>query len=427
MARNLLTARAVQAARDGDHSDGDGLMLRVNGDRASWVYRFTSPSGKRREQGLGVAVRNNITEAGKSLTVARELAERSRGLLRDRIDPIDHDRAEREKAKREEEAKKVAEQAERHTLARVARAYHERHVEPVRSAKHSMGWINALEQHVPPAIWHAPIDSIAPVTLFDFFVSIRRSKAEVGKRIAQRLRKIFSDAEFRGWVKGNAAAAAMDQLRGLDFGHKAESFAALPFAEVPAFMRELRTREAIAAQALLFGVYTWARTGEIIGAKWDEFNDLDGGDPRWIIPATRMKMDRPHTVPLVPQAVAILREMVALGSTYVFPSPESVGTDAPKPLSNMGMLTLLRRMDADRRTTVHGLCRQSSSTWANELGIARPDVIEAALAHGEANQVRAAYNKAQYMAERRALLLAWADYVDGHAVASNVIPLQRAA
>jgi hypothetical protein len=84
-------------------------------------------------------------------------------------------------------------------------------------------------------------------------------------------------------------------------------------------------------------------------------------------------------------------------------------------------------MDADRRTTVHGLCRQSSSTWANELGIARPDVIEAALAHGEANQVRAAYNKAQYMAERRGLLAAWADYVDGRAVASNVIPMQRAA
>jgi integrase len=376
---------------------------------------------------LGAAVRNNVTEAGKSLTVARDLAERSRGLLRDRIDPIDHDRAERERAKLKAEAAKQAEQAERHTLARVARAYHERHVEPVRSAKHSMGWINALEQHVPAAIWHAPIDSIAPVALFDFFVSIRRERAEVGKRIAQRLRKIFSDAEFRGWVKGNAAAAAMDQLRGLDFGHKAESFAALPFAEVPAFMRELRTRDAIAAKALLFGVYTWARTGEIIGATWDEFQDLEGSDPRWIIPATRMKMDRPHTVPLVPQAVAILREMVTLGSMYVFPSPDSIGTDAPKPLSNMGMLTLLRRMDADRRTTVHGLCRQSSSTWANELGIARPDVIEAALAHGEANQVRAAYNKAQYLAERRTLLHAWADYVDGRVVATNVIPMQRAA
>jgi hypothetical protein len=93
MPRNLLSARQVQTAGDGDHADGDGLMLRVKGGRASWVFRFTSPSGKRREQGLGVAVRNNVTEAGKSLTVARDLAERSRGLLRDRIDPIDHDRA----------------------------------------------------------------------------------------------------------------------------------------------------------------------------------------------------------------------------------------------------------------------------------------------------------------------------------------------
>jgi len=163
---------------------------------------------------------------------------------------------------------------------------------------------------VPAEIRHAPIDSIVPVALFDFFVSIRRERAEVDKRIAQRLREIFSDAEFRGWCRGNAAAAAIDQLRGLEFGHKAKSFAALPFAEVPAFISEIRQRDAIAGKALLFGVYTWARTGEIIGATWDEFHDLAGSDPRWIIPATRMKMDRPHTVPLVPPAVAILREMV---------------------------------------------------------------------------------------------------------------------
>ena len=83
-----------------------------------------------------------------------------------------------------------------------------------------------------------------------------------------------------------------------------------------------------------------------------------------------MKSGREHTVPLSPQAVAILLEMQALGSVYVFPSPESVGTETHAPLSNMAMLTLLRRMDSDKRTTVHGLCRQSASTWANEKGIA---------------------------------------------------------
>ena len=134
MPRNLLTARRVHVAAAGDHSDGDGLMLRVNGTRASWVFRSTAPSGKRREQGLGAAVRNNITEAGKSVTAARDAAEKSRKLLRDGVDPIEHGRDQRQAERRKAEAKKAELQAERHTLARVARAYHERVIEPTRTA-----------------------------------------------------------------------------------------------------------------------------------------------------------------------------------------------------------------------------------------------------------------------------------------------------
>ena len=427
MARNLLTARQVQTARDGKHSDGDGLELRVSGGRASWVFRFVAPAGKRREQGLGVCHRNNITEAGKSLTTARDEAERSRKLLREGVDPIEHAQVTRDKAKAEADAQKREAQAERHTLARVARAYHERAVEPHRTAKCSAGWIGALERHVPPAIWQAPIDSITGPQLFDLFLALRTSHAEVGRRVAQRLCRVFGDAVFRGVATANVAAAAAERLRELDLKREAKSFAALPFREVPGFVGELRTREAVAAKALLFGVYTWARTGEIIGATWSEIHDLDGSDPRWVIPAARMKARREHVVPLSAPAVAVLRSVRDLGSPYLFPSPESIGKATPAPLSNMAMLTLLRRMDRDKRTTVHGLCRQSASTWANECGIARPDVIEAALAHGEANEVRKAYNKATYMAERRALLAAWGDFVDGKAPASNVVPFAAKA
>ena len=215
MARNLLTARSVQTAKIGDHADGDGLMLRVSSSGASWVFRYTAATGKRREQGLGAAARNNITDAGKSLTVARELAERSRGLLRQRIDPIDHDRAERERAKAEEEAKKVAAQAERHTLARVARAYHERVIEPSRTAKHGAQWISSLENHVPEKLWHAPIDSITAPALLDFYTELFGKVPETASRIVQRLRSIFGDAEFRGWCAGNPADAAARKLREL--------------------------------------------------------------------------------------------------------------------------------------------------------------------------------------------------------------------
>jgi integrase len=203
---------------------------------------------------------------------------------------------------------------------------------------------------------------------------------------------------------------------------------ALPYSELPAFIAELAKREAVAALALRFAVLTAARTGEVIGATWSEIHGLDGKDPRWIIPAERMKMAREHTVPLSPQAVAILRQAADYGSkSYVFPSPDSIGTDNPLQMSNMAMLTLLRRLDADKRTTVHGLARGSFSTWGNEHAHARADVIEACLAHQERNAIRRAYNHASYLAERRELLQRWADYCDGKEPASNVVPMLKVA
>lgn len=422
MARNLLTARQVQTAADGEHSDGDGLRLQVARGRASWVFRFTAPDGRRREMGLGAAVRNNITEAGKSLTVAREEAEKARKLLRDRTDPIDHARRLREQAKRDAEAAKLAAQAERLTLCRAARQYHEAIIEPARSTKHSADWINSLEQHVPPAIWNAPIDQITAPEFLDFFLRIRRSHRETGRRVVQRLCKVYADAEFRGRCRGNPAAAAASKLRENGIKREVISYAALPYTDVPAFMARLREQKGIAARALEFSVLTTARTGEVIGARWAEFS-LDAA--QWVVPANRMKGGEPHLVYLSPRAVEILRDMMPLKQAFVFPSRALDG----QPLSNMAMLTLLRRMDADKKTTVHGLCRASFSTWANETGVARSEVIEACLAHREGDRVRAAYNRAQFAAERRALLMAWSEFCAGEPVARKVIefPMSKAA
>jgi integrase len=442
MARNLLTARAVQTAGEGTHTDGDGLELRIaqGGARGSWAFRYTSPSQvavnkdgivqrtkrgeplmARREVGLGPVVRSNVAEAGKSLTVAREQAEGARKLIREGIDPIEAKKKQRAEAEAAERAKKFAAKAERATLARVARDYHERVIEPNRTTKHAAQWIASLETHVPARFWHTPIDTLTAPPLLDFFIDVRSRVPETASRIMQRLRAIFSDAEFRGLCKGNPADAAAKKIKELRLEHKRGQFAALPYAEVPAFMVELRKREAIAARALEFAVLTSARTGEVIGATWGEF-DLEGG--LWIVPAERMKGGEAHTVYLSPRAAEIVESMRELGSAFVFPTPE----DTQKPLSNMAMLTLLRRMDSDKRTTVHGLCRASFSTWANETGAARPDVIEACQAHREQDRVRRAYNRAQFAQERRALLHAWADYCAGLSpVASNVLPLVRAA
>lgn len=414
MARNRLTARQVQVAGDGDHSDGDGLLLRIKNGRGAWVFRFTAPDGRRREMGLGKLVRNSIAEAGKSLTAARDQADDARKLLRDGLDPIVARDRRREEARRALELRRVQARAERATLARVAREYHERVIEPSRTTKHAAQWIASLENHIPDRLWHAPIDAIEAPALLDCIADLQAKIPETASRIRQRLEAIFDDAEFRGLVSGNPARAIRRKLRETKRGRERGSFAALPYAKLPAFVRTLRRQEGIAARALEFALLTAARTGEVLGATWSEF-DLDAGV--WTVPAARMKGGERHVVYLTPRAVEIVRQMADIGGAYVFPSP----LNPARPLSNMAMLTLLRRLRVDGETTVHGLCRATFSTWAHETGAARPDVIEACLAHREADRVRAAYNRAQFMAERKALLAAWSEYCDGKAPAANVI------
>ncbi|HEY6356037.1 MAG TPA: site-specific integrase, partial [Burkholderiaceae bacterium] len=143
-------------------------------------------------------------------------------------------------------------------------------------------------------------------------------------------------------------------------------------------------------------------------ARWSEI-DMDA--KVWRIPAERMKARRPHDVPLSTQALAVLDHARGLDAELVFPSSVRGSDGQTRPLSNMAMLTALSRHGLRRRTTVHGLARATFSTWANERGIARPDVVEAALAHAEGDKTRAAYNRASFDDERRALLQAWGDYL----------------
>jgi hypothetical protein len=142
MAEKLLTARQVQAAAEGDHFDGGGLMLRVRGVSASWVLRYTAPSGRRREMGLGVVRRSNAKDAGESLTTARDGASRARMQLQAGVDPIEERQQQREAAKQVEAATKAQNTRKQLTLARAARDYHARVVEPRLSTKHSAQWIS---------------------------------------------------------------------------------------------------------------------------------------------------------------------------------------------------------------------------------------------------------------------------------------------
>lgn len=410
---HLLSVREVQTARDGDSSDGGGLVLRVGDRSATWVFRYTAVGGNRREMGLGTVHRANAAQAGESLTTARELAAKARLQLQQGVDPIDQ-RAE-QKAQARQQAESAKASRERWTLARCARDYHERVIEPSRTEKHAAQWISSLENHMPPALWNKPIEEVRAPELLAALTAIRPHERarnlkgddllpETTRRIRQRLDAVFEDAIFHGRCTGNPAAAIRRKMRESMPRKQAGKFAALPYREAPTFMRQLRDMEGIAARCLEFALLCAARTSEALLAEWSEF-DLDA--KVWVVPAERMKAKEPHVVYLAPTAIEIVKRMQGLDGSLVFPAPGASG----KPLSNMALLAVLGRMDARKRTTVHGLCRATFSTWANETAAARPDVIEACLAHEEANRVRASYNRAEFAKERAELLSAWANYL----------------
>ena len=162
------------------------------------------------------------------------------------------------------------------------------------------------------------------------------------------------------------------------------------------------------------------RTNELIGARWSEVANLDGESPIWSIPAERMKMKAEHVVPLSAQAVEVLRELRAIAgdSDYILP-----GCNRDKPISNNTLLFALYRLGYKGKMTGHGF-RAVASSMLNEAGY-RPDVIERQLAHKEPNKIRSAYNRAEYLPERRQMMQQWANTLDPLRQGAQVIPLQQ--
>lgn len=410
----MQTARQLQAAGIGDHNDGGGLLLRVSEKSCSWVFRYTAPTGRRREMGLGVCFRGSVEQAGQALTTARDAAHQARQLLRLGLDPLEARDERREAAKAADEARKTAQALERWTLARAARDYHERVIEPSRTSKHAAQWLASLENHVPATLWHAPITSIEPPSLLSALLDVKpheRARRHQGdkvpetvQRIRQRLDAIFEDAIFHRRASSNPAAAIKRKMREANGKRRRGEFRAMSYREAPGFMARLREAEGTAARCLELAVLTAARTTEVLFAEWAEF-DIDTAV--WTVPSTRMKAGETHIIYLSPRALEVLVTMQGLHERWGFPSPML----DDRPLSNMAMLTVLNRLGVRDQTTVHGLARATFSTWANETGAARPDVIEACLAHNEADRVRAAYNRAGFAEDRRRLLQAWAEFL----------------
>jgi integrase len=234
---------------------------------------------------------------------------------------------------------------------------------------------------------------------------IWRVKPETASRLRGRIEAVLDWATVRGYRKGENPArwrGHLDKL--LPARAKIQKIVhhpALPYSEIADFMVSLRSQEGIAARALEFLILTAARTGEIIGAQWDE---VDLKDKIWVIPEARMKAGREHRVPLSGPALAILKKMNEIReSDFVFP-----GGRKGKPLSNMAMLAVLKRMGRNNLTS-HGF-RSTFRDWAAERTNFPREVVEMALAHTIENKVEAAYRRGDLFQKRRQLMEAWARY-----------------
>jgi integrase len=383
-------------------SDGGGMYLLITPDgRRYWRldYRF---AGKRRTLALGVY-------PIVSLSNARARREDARALLAKNVDPSSAKQA----------AKRAAKLASADTFEAVAREWidkqHRGHAPRYRALL-----LARLEADVFPEIGSRPVANIeAPEVLAALGKVEKRGPIETARRLRQTCGQVFRYAIVTGRAKYDPAATLKGALGspGRPRGHTA-----MALGEVPNFLDALRAYDGDPRTrvALRLMVLTFARTTELRGASWSEFENLEAEEPQWRIPAERMKMKREHIVPLAPQAVTLLSELRALpgsqASTFLFPSPSREGY-----MSNNTMLYALYRMGYHGRATVHGF-RAMASTALNEMGF-RPDVIERQLAHQEQNSVRAAYNRAEYLRERRAMMNHWADYLDGFA-SGNVVSLK---
>jgi integrase len=412
MARAIgrLTALKVEKAKKpGMYADGGGLYLRVTAEGArNWVFRYMLDR-KPRWMGLGPF-------ALFSLADARAKAHDARRKRHEGVDPIDARRAER--------AQQRLAAAKAISFKQCAESYIASHSAGWRNEKHKYQWSATLNAYVYPLIGALPVQTVDTALVHKVLEPIWTTKPETASRVRQRIENILDFAKVCGYRDGENPARWRGHLDNLlparskvrDVKH----LAALPYVELPTFLANLRTREATAARALEFLVLTAARTGEVLGARW---NEIDLLDKIWTVPAGRMKAHREHRVPLSARALAILQEMKAArngndDAAFIFPGPK-----LRRPLSNVALLRLLERMQLDD-LTVHGF-RATFKTWASERTSFQNEIVEASLAHIIGGKVEQAYRRGDLFDKRRRLMQQWATFCTAPAQAQGNVTLLR--
>jgi len=405
---NKLTSRLVAALKEpGRYGDGGGLYLQIGPTGAkSWLLRYML-NRKAREMGLGAVALVPLAEA-------REKAIEARRLVKAGTDPLDARQAEQARA-RVESVKAI-------TFTECAAAFIAAHEATWRNPKHRQQWSNTLTTYAGPVFGDLPVAAVDLALVLKALEPIWTEKPETASRLRGRIEQVLDWATVRGYRQGENPARWRGHLDKLLPARSkvatVEHHAALPYAEIAAFLADLRGRDALAARALEFVILTGARTSEALNATWGE---IDLAAAMWTIPGERMKAGREHRVPLSPQAVALLADLGKVrevGCDWVFP-----GTRPKRPLSQMALLMLLRRMGRGD-LTAHGF-RSTFRDWAVEQTAFPREVAEAALAHVVGDKVEAAYRRGDLFDKRRRLMEAWADYGYQPAGGGAVVPLRK--
>jgi integrase len=398
-----LTDKRVKNALPGKHGDGDGLMLVVATSGArKWVLRYQL-NGKRRDMGLG-----SYPEVG--LAAARLAAASARTQAAQGVDPVASRQETRKKAKRMPTFAEIAENVIAEAQAKTA------------NAKVAYQWERHLGQTYSGPLLQRPIDEITTVDVAAVLRPVWRAKPEVARKLFPAVRRVFEYARIRlrdehGIIFDNPAR--WDDLKAMGFqapkqlsrGHHPS----LPYRRMPEFMDALRQRDAVAGRLLEFLILTNVRTGAALEAQWDE---IDFEAAVWSVPIANLKdkeaRREPFRIPLSPRALQILRNMQAARvSDYVFPGSRG------KPLSNMAMLTLLKRMRSSgeqwpddltgKPCVPHGF-RATFRTWAEDETHFPNAIVEEAMGHVVGTAVERAYRRTDVLEKRRELMTAWATH-----------------
>ena len=397
---NALTDTSIRNSKSRQKQykifDGQGLFVLIHPNGSKYFrYRYKF-EGKEKVMALGVYPETTLKEA-------REKRLEAQRLVKDGLDPVRFRLEIRAKREKEEKEKFLKTQ---NTFEHVSKDWLAREKKRI-TYKHAKDARRSLEMHVYPKIGNQPIDDISTKEIKSVLSVIQDSgKLETTHRVHQRIRSVFQFAVMNDLTERNPAA---DLYKFLEPVQK-KSMIALPLKELPEYLHRLDNAEnlhLVTRAGLKLIVMLFVRTNELIEAKWEEF---DLKEALWRIPEERMKLRVEHLVPLPKQALKILDELEPItgSSKYVLPGDRNPN----QPMSNNTLLYGgIYRMGYRSRATIHGF-RTLASSILNESGKWNSDAIERQLAHSEKDQVRAAYNRATYLEERKRMMQWYADYLE---------------